>query len=245
MEANFSNTLKKSVEFSGLTLGDHLSDHGPAERLAAALNGGDQDPKHPELPFLVHEITQDRYTRINTQRDDDRADRAKSLRQVSEEDREGSRQELDHQQRPDQCDLVESELVSVRGSHHDDGADPVGIHPKREHPQGEIVVMTDISEGLSQAAETGCERFHVLLANLDPAGRFFDMPEEGQGENKPPDRHGEKTKSGQQGFIHTQGIRQDHDHSQVDGKQNSTPDVAHGIPAGGHLVDLVRPRNMR
>ena len=105
-------------------------------------------------------------------------------------------------------------------------------------------------KAFNETAETHFPDILTFFAFLNFAARFGHMPEDGDGEDRPPNRHTGETQAhhqlGRVGFGHVgQELRTEEDHGHVDQQQQAAANVTHGITFGRDLIHFIFFGNVR
>ena len=186
------------------------------------------------MPCLAHEVAGDGDECIPAQPDHHRALGPDALAEFAEEQREGNADKLGEEQRPYQVHRADANFRPVDRRHLDDGADAVIVEPEGDEELEELAIFADLGERYPQPFEAGFDGSGPCLDAGFVGRGLRNVSQQRDGENAPPERHGE------QGEPVAQVVgRQEPDHSDVDGEQDAAAKIAQCIPLGRDEVGVL------
>ena len=167
MPANFSKTPKKPKNSDDLLPRDHRGEERSRQRLAAALDRGDQNASTKKCQVGRHEVAEDADDDVDDERDEDRRLRADAAGQPAEEKRERDADELHEHERRDQRVLRQPDLLAVDRRHPDDRADAVVVDQERHQHQERLAVPPQLAQRRDELTDGRRQRVHVRRPAAD------------------------------------------------------------------------------
>src|SRR5690606_34016805 len=152
---------------------------------------------------------------------------------------EGDTDELHQEQREDQLDATEAKFCPVDRRDTDDRANRIVIDEKGYQVLEKFAVVLNVFECITQSAQADANDGFPRFQFFGCRRRFGNIPENWNGEHRPPDCHTQK----RQTWSPRTGQHEDHD--SVDRQQNTAAKIAHRVATCRNAILIFRFGDVR